>query len=333
MEKNNFERIIEVIDTLTGPDGCPWDKEQTPQSMCDYLVEECFELVEAIRQDDKSEIAEELGDVLFLLLFIGRCHDRVIPDFLQTALAGNVAKMIRRHPHVYGEKAADVAEVIKNWEQIKKQEKAEKDKDPGVFVSLPASLPPLLRAYRINSKAARTGFTWATDALKRSLYFVMSLEVVQKLFVTHDRLRQTMFKRRQVLLVFGQSRSDGVVDEIGERTVGMYGFKAQGCVQLRVEIDGGSFCCFGHDAYLCKSSCRHVVMASRIEPAVPTLRLFTHLMKQPMFPAPGTENAAKWRRLLASMFAKKGRYRGLGRVKGVPERGLKFSESGLLHIS
>lgn len=163
MQKHNFDRIVEVIDTLTGPNGCPWDKEQTPQSMCDYLVEECFELVEAIRQNDPAEIAEELGDVLFLLLFIGRYMDRGIPEFLQTALANNVAKMIRRHPHVYGEKAADVAEVITNWEKIKKQEKAEKDKDPGVFASLPASLPPLLRAYRINSKAARTGFTWPTD--------------------------------------------------------------------------------------------------------------------------------------------------------------------------
>lgn len=164
MEKNNFERILDVIDTLTGPDGCPWDKEQTPRTMCDYLIEECFELVEAIRLDDTAEIAEELGDVLFLLLFIGRCHDREIPDFLQTALAGNVAKMIRRHPHVYGEKAAGMAEVVSNWEKIKKQEKAEKDQDPGVFASLPASLPPLLRAYRINSKAARAGFTWASDA-------------------------------------------------------------------------------------------------------------------------------------------------------------------------
>jgi ATP diphosphatase len=163
VEKNNFEQILDVIDTLTGPNGCPWDKEQTPQTMCDYLIEECFELVEAIRQDDVSEIAEELGDVLFLLLFIGRCHDREIPDFLQTALAGNVAKMIRRHPHVYGEKAVDVAEVVRNWETIKKAEKAEKDKDPGVFASLPASLPPLLRAYRINSKAARAGFTWSSD--------------------------------------------------------------------------------------------------------------------------------------------------------------------------
>lgn len=164
MQKHNFDRIVEVIDTLTGPDGCPWDKEQTPQSMCDYLVEECFELVEAIRQNDPAEIAEELGDVLFLLLFIGRYMERATPDFLQSAMAANVAKMIRRHPHVYGEKAADVAEVVSNWEKIKKQEKAEKDKDPGVFASLPASLPPLLRAYRINSKAARVGFTWPTDA-------------------------------------------------------------------------------------------------------------------------------------------------------------------------
>jgi nucleoside triphosphate diphosphatase len=130
VEKNNFERILDVIDTLTGPNGCPWDKEQTPQTMCDYLVEECFELVEAIRQDDKAEIAEELGDVLFLLLFIGRCHDREIPDFLQTALAGNVAKMIRRHPHVYGEKAADVAEVVRNWEKIKKRKKPKRTRTP-----------------------------------------------------------------------------------------------------------------------------------------------------------------------------------------------------------
>lgn len=164
MKKNNFAAIIEVIDTLTGEAGCPWDKEQTPVSMCDYLVEECFELVEAIRQDDNAEIAEELGDVLFLLLFIGRAQDRKIPDFLHTAIEENVAKMIRRHPHVYGETAANKVEVVRNWEQIKKQEKVEKSKDPGVFASLPGSLPPLLRAYRINSKAARVGFTWDTDA-------------------------------------------------------------------------------------------------------------------------------------------------------------------------
>ncbi len=164
MKKNSFERIVEVIDTLTGPGGCPWDKKQTPRSMCDYLVEECFELVEAIRQDDPAEIAEELGDVLFLLLFIGHCMDRDIPGFLDDALAENVVKMIRRHPHVYGENEASMVEVVSNWEKIKKQEKAEKDKDPGVFASLPPSLPPLLRAYRINSKAARVNFTWVSDA-------------------------------------------------------------------------------------------------------------------------------------------------------------------------
>lgn len=161
---HDFDQILEVIDTLTGPHGCPWDKKQTPASLCDYLVEECFELVEAIRRDKPDEIAEELGDVLFLLLFIGRAMERDIPGFLDAALAGNAAKMIRRHPHVYGEKSADIPQVIANWERIKKEEKQEKNQDTGVFASLPSSLPPLLRAYRIHAKAARAGFTWATDA-------------------------------------------------------------------------------------------------------------------------------------------------------------------------
>ncbi|GAB1410285.1 nucleoside triphosphate pyrophosphohydrolase [Desulfovibrionales bacterium] len=164
MSTNSFAQILSVIDTLTGPAGCPWDKEQTPLSLCDYVIEECFELVEAIRKNDVSEIAEELGDVLFLLLFIGRYLDREHPDFLENALTGNVAKMIRRHPHVYtSEQAADVPQVLQNWEEIKKQEKAEAHKDPGIFASLPGSLPPLLKAYRLNSKAARHGFTWPSN--------------------------------------------------------------------------------------------------------------------------------------------------------------------------
>lgn len=163
MPTSNFARILDVIDTLTGPQGCPWDKEQTPRSLCDYLIEECFELVEAIRQNDQAEIAEELGDVLFLLLCIGRYLDREHPGFLENALAGNVAKMIRRHPHVYSAQETDTAQVLHNWEQIKKQEKNQAQKDPGVFSSLPDSLPPLLKAYRINSKAARQGFTWPSD--------------------------------------------------------------------------------------------------------------------------------------------------------------------------
>lgn len=136
MSTNSFAQILSVIDTLTGPAGCPWDKEQTPLSLCDYVIEECFELVEAIRKNDVSEIAEELGDVLFLLLFIGRYLDREHPDFLENALTGNVAKMIRRHPHVYtSEQAADVPQVLQNWEEIKKQEKPRP-------IKIPVFLPP-----------------------------------------------------------------------------------------------------------------------------------------------------------------------------------------------
>lgn len=163
MTKLNFEQITDVIDTLTGPGGCPWDMAQTPQSLCDYLVEECFELVEAIRSNDQAEIAEELGDVLFLLLFIGRCLDNKFPNFLPNALTGNAHKMIRRHPHVYEKQNMD-NNVSASWEQIKKQEKNKADQDPGVFASLPKSLPPLLKAYRINSKAAKVGFTWTSDS-------------------------------------------------------------------------------------------------------------------------------------------------------------------------
>lgn len=162
MAEHNFKQLLDVIDTLIGPDGCPWDQQQTPQSLCDYLVEESFELVEAIRSNDLAEVSEELGDVLFLLLLMGRCLENNAPDFLHNALTSSAQKMIRRHPHVFTHQKITTEQVSANWEQIKKLEKMETNQDPGIFASLPKSLPPLLKAYRINSKAAKVGFTWAT---------------------------------------------------------------------------------------------------------------------------------------------------------------------------
>ncbi|HKK34602.1 MAG TPA: nucleoside triphosphate pyrophosphohydrolase [Desulfomicrobiaceae bacterium] len=154
--------LRQVIDTLLGPDGCSWDKEQTPRSLCDYLIEECFELVDAIRSENSAEVVEELGDVFFLLLFISRLYKESHGVTLSGVLDENAAKMIRRHPHVFDSVTfADQEELLANWEKIKREEKKETGSAPkGTFDSLPASLPPLLRAYRINSKAARVGFTW-----------------------------------------------------------------------------------------------------------------------------------------------------------------------------
>lgn len=168
---DSLRRVIEVIEALLGPEGCPWDKQQTPETLCDYVIEEGFELVEAIRGKNPQEAAEELGDLFFLLLFIAKLYAQRGEFTLQDALEANAAKMIRRHPHVFGDvNVADQNELLKNWERIKREEKQEDGELPRVFDSLPKGLPTLLRAYRIHSKAARVGFTWATDQdLERQL--------------------------------------------------------------------------------------------------------------------------------------------------------------------
>ncbi|SOB57970.1 Nucleoside triphosphate pyrophosphohydrolase [Pseudodesulfovibrio profundus] len=165
-----MEELLEVIEALLGPDGCPWDKEQTPESMCDYLAEESFELIEAIRAKDTQEAQEELGDVLFILLFMGVLFEKDGKFSLGDALKSSAAKMIRRHPHVFSDKQFDNQQaLLDNWEATKKVENKETGKK-GVFDSLPKGLPPLLKAYRINSKAARNGFTWdSTEGVQEQL--------------------------------------------------------------------------------------------------------------------------------------------------------------------
>jgi ATP diphosphatase len=157
--------IREVIASLLGPEGCPWDKKQTPESLCDYIIEEAFELVAAIRSGDEDEAREELGDVLFLLLFVARLYEDRGAFRLEQAVEANAAKMIRRHPHVFDSlRLEDQDQLLKNWERIKRNEKKDENGAPaGVYDSLPKGLPPLLKAYRIHSKAARAGFTWETD--------------------------------------------------------------------------------------------------------------------------------------------------------------------------
>jgi nucleoside triphosphate diphosphatase len=160
--------LQDVLDTLLSPEGCPWDKTQTPQTLCDYIIEEAFELVDCIRSDDAAGTAEELGDVMFLLLFVSTLSARRGAFTLAEALETAAAKMIRRHPHVFDDlKVGSREELLRNWERIKR---SEKPKDDGLYATLPKGLPPLLKAYRIHSKAARSGFTWPDDdAMRQSL--------------------------------------------------------------------------------------------------------------------------------------------------------------------
>jgi ATP diphosphatase len=160
-----LRRLSDVIARLIGPDGCPWDKEQTPASLTEYLIEECFELTDAVRTGKASDVREELGDLLFLLVFVSRLYADRGAFTLADARDGAGAKMIRRHPHVFGDaRLADRQALFDNWERIKREEKsADPEKPRGVFANLPRSLPPLTKASRIHAKAAGAGFTWPED--------------------------------------------------------------------------------------------------------------------------------------------------------------------------
>lgn len=156
-----IENLIDLIETLRGENGCPWDKKQTPKSIAVYLVEEVYELVDAIESGKADNICEELGDVLFHILFITSLfQERGIFD-LEDIVKNNVKKMRRRHPHVFDNGTAKtVDEVRTQWHKIKMGEK-ESIHAKSILDSVPVGLPSLIRAFRISERAARTAlFDW-----------------------------------------------------------------------------------------------------------------------------------------------------------------------------
>ncbi len=165
-EQEQLVRFQNVIDQLIDPDkGCPWDKEQTALSMCEYLIEECHELVDAIRSGKPGHACDEMGDLMFVLLLMARRFELSGQFSFGDALKMGADKMVRRHPHVFGEGGcASVDEMMKNWAAIKKAEKeAEAGEAKGTLASVPTGMPPLTKAYRLHAKAAGVGFTWEDD--------------------------------------------------------------------------------------------------------------------------------------------------------------------------
>ncbi len=165
-EQEQLTRFINVINQLIDPEkGCPWDKEQTELSMCEYLIEECHELVDAIRSHKPGQACDEMGDILFVLLLIARRYELSGQFSLGDALEMGADKMVRRHPHVFGNTPCkSMDDLMKNWAIIKKAEKEkEQSTTQGILSSVPTGLPPLTKAYRLHAKAASIGFTWEDD--------------------------------------------------------------------------------------------------------------------------------------------------------------------------
>jgi tetrapyrrole methylase family protein/MazG family protein len=159
-KQNPFDALIKLIESLRGENGCPWDKRQTPQNIAIYLIEEIYELVDAITSNRPDEICEELGDVLFHIFFLARIYQEIGHFDIVNVVQRNTEKMIRRHPHVFGSEKIDNAETVKErWHQIKLKEKKTVN-NASVLDTIPTQLPALIRAFRISERAAKIGFDW-----------------------------------------------------------------------------------------------------------------------------------------------------------------------------
>jgi tetrapyrrole methylase family protein/MazG family protein len=159
---DSIERLLGVMRRLRAPDGCPWDKEQTHESLKSDLIEEAYEVIDAIESGNPSELEEELGDLLLQVVF----HSQIASensDFSFDAVANGISdKLVRRHPHVFGEvEVSGASEVLQNWDAIKKAEKqGEGDKPASIVSGIPRHLPALQKAHQIQKRAARAGFDW-----------------------------------------------------------------------------------------------------------------------------------------------------------------------------
>ena len=157
----NFPELVEIMQKLLAPDGCPWDREQTLQTLEPFLIEEAYEVLEAIDTDDAREHCEELGDLLFQIVFQAELRAREGKFGIEDVVRAIATKMRRRHPHVFGDlKVKDSDEVLANWGKLKEAEHKEKGIKRRALEGVPVNLPALLRAQRIGEKAAAVGFDW-----------------------------------------------------------------------------------------------------------------------------------------------------------------------------
>jgi len=202
---DRFERLVNIMATLRGPNGCPWDKQQDFNSLKPMLVEEVYEVLEAIENNDLDGLAEELGDLLLHVVFHAHLGKEAGQFDINTVVDKISDKLVRRHPHVFGNESVSTAEeVIKNWEAIKAEEKAQKlqNRTPeqrSLLEGIPSKLPAIHEAHQISSRAARVGFDWPD---------------VDGIF---EKLQEEVRELKEVISSGGdETRRERLEDEIGD---------------------------------------------------------------------------------------------------------------------
>ena len=181
-----FIRLVEVVARLRAPDGCPWDREQSIDSLKPFVLEETYEVLEAIDRHDHASLREELGDFLYQAVFLAQLEAEAGHFTIADSIRSIADKLVRRHPHVFrrdeGEAALDSADQVRTrWEEIKAVERGAQKKPPTLLGGIPPTLPALLRAFHIGVRAASVGFDWTRAA-----------DVVDKIQEEVDELREVV---------------------------------------------------------------------------------------------------------------------------------------------
>ncbi len=169
MEQRTFEDLVALMARLRSPEGCPWDREQTYDSLKTYLLEEAYEVLDAVEERDFDKLAQELGDLLLQVVFYAQMAGEEGKFDVHDVIRQLSDKLIRRHPHVFGDLRVNGSEeVLKNWERLKAEERdgahreAAPEGAPSLFRDIPRALPALLEAYQMTRRASRVGFDWKT---------------------------------------------------------------------------------------------------------------------------------------------------------------------------
>lgn len=193
MSKYTINDLLEVMNTLRGERGCPWDKVQTHKTLRPYVVEEAYEVIDAIDKEDKINLKEELGDLLLQVVFHSRIAEELGDFDFMDVVDGVCEKMVRRHPHIFGSvEVRDKGEVLRNWEDIKRCEKDIRSLSESM-ATIPKIIPALMRALKVQAKAAQVGFDWddVEGAMSKVYEEIEELDEVYK-GKKRDRIREEL---------------------------------------------------------------------------------------------------------------------------------------------
>ena len=203
-----FQKLTDLMAALRAPNGCPWDRKQTHESLKPYLLEEAYEVLETIDHQDRRKLAEELGDVLLQVLFHSQIATEAGTFTIDDVLDRLSDKLVRRHPHVFPNGAEDpiptnADQVLAKWEDIKRVERQAEGRPESVLEGVPQTLPALLRAYQIQARASRVGFDWSRDEAGFDQVLSKIEEEIRELRIALRQPSSGNEKQREIEAEFG----------------------------------------------------------------------------------------------------------------------------------